>query len=67
MIDDCDWTPTKLIHEIVADLGSIQGFCVELENRWPFNSGDYRVFVSTSAGQNFELEISISPNRTSSA
>ena len=59
MIEECEWTPTWIIHEIVADLESIQGIGVEWEHKWPFDGQQHWLGVSTIDGRFFEVQISI--------
>ena len=59
MFEDCAWTPTRILHEIIADLQSLQGFWVEWDERLPLSTQQYLVQVSTSDGKFFQIDMSI--------
>ena len=59
MDDDCSWSTTRLGHEIIADLESLQGVSVEWEQMWPYDGGQFHLLVATADGELFNMEISI--------
>ena len=60
MIGNCEWTPIRLVHEIIADLESLQGASVEWDSVWPYSSNEFLIRMSTGDEKEFEIRISIS-------
>ena len=58
MSDTCEWNSTKLIHEIVSNLESLQGASVDWETKWPFNN-EHLVWLIIDRGKEFQVEIKI--------
>jgi hypothetical protein len=59
VVEDGDWTPMRLIHEIVADLESLQGASVEWGKKSPFTTNEYLVRILTGDGKVFDVDVSI--------
>ena len=62
MDDDCQWTATRLTHEIVSDLESLRGVWVVWDTCWPHTGNQYflRVFAEDDTGNEKVFDISIS-------
>ena len=57
MDNQCGWTETKLVDEIVANLESLQGAHVEWRSLGPHGSLQELIRFSTQGGQVFRLGI----------
>ena len=49
----------RLVHEIVADLESLQGASVEWDNVWPYSSGEFLIRICTADEKEFEIQVSV--------
>ena len=57
MDDQCGWTETKLVHEIISNLESLQGVLVEWRSMGPHGSLQEFVRFSTLDEQVFRFGI----------